>query len=214
MDANGAVDRSTFLAMTEVLLFHHAQGFTTGIQAFADDLRAAGHVVHAHDLYDGATFATVEEGVAHARTIGFDVLKDRGTQLAQDLPADLVHVGFSMGCMPAQDLAMNRPGARGALLLHSAIPLAEFGGTWPAGVRGQIHVMADDEWGDVPDAREMTAAVDELELFLYPGSAHLFSDRSLAEHDPTAAALLLERVQRFLAELDTGRADSSGTTRS
>lgn len=214
MDAIGAVDRSTFLAMAEVLVLHHAQGFTTGIQAFADDLRAAGHVVHAHDLYDGATFATVDEGVAHAKTIGFGVLMERGEQLAQGLPAELVYVGFSMGCMPAQELAMTRPGARGALLLHSAIPLEEFGGSWPAGVRGQVHVMEDDDWGDVPDAREMTAAVDELELFLYPGSAHLFSDRSLAEHDPAAAALLMERVQQFLAELDGGRADSSGTTRS
>ena len=200
--------------MADLLLFHHAQGFTSGVQAFADDLRAAGHVVHAHDLYDGRTFATVDEGVAHARSIGFDVLQQRSEALAQDLPSDLVYAGFSMGAMPAQSLAMNRPGARGALLLHSAIPLAEFGGSWPAGVRGQVHVMEDDDWGDVPDARELAAAVDEVELFLYPGSAHLFSDRSLAEHDEEAAALLLQRVLLFLAELDAGRADSPGTTRS
>ena len=200
--------------MAEILLFHHAQGFTPGVQAFADELRGAGHVVHAHDLYDGATFATVDEGVAHARSLGFDVLQERGEQLAQELPADLVYVGFSMGCMPAQKLAMTRPGARGALLLHSAIPLEFFGGTWPAGVRAQIHVMEGDDWGDVPDAQEIAAAVDEVELFLYPGNAHLFSDRSLAEHDEAAAALLRQRVLVFLAELDAGRADSSGTTRS
>lgn len=200
--------------MAEILLFHHAQGFTTGVQAFADDLRAAGHVVHAHDLYDGATFATVDEGVAHARSIGFDVLLQRGEQLAQELPADLVYVGFSMGGMPAQKLAMTRPGARGALLLHAAIPLAEFGGAWPPGVRAQVHVMEDDDWGDVPDARELASAVEEVELFLYPGSAHLFSDRSLAEHDEDAARLLLQRALVFLAELDAGRADSTGTTRS
>ncbi|MCW2680646.1 MAG: dienelactone hydrolase [Frankiales bacterium] len=199
--------------MAEILLFHHAQGFTAGVQAFADDVRAAGHVVHAHDLYDGATFGTVDEGVAHARSLGFAVLQERGEQLAQDLPADLVYVGFSMGCMPAQKLAMTRPGARGALLLHSAIPLSEFGGTWPDGLRGQIHVMEDDDWGDVPDARELVAAAPEVELFLYPGSAHLFSDRSLAEHDEAAATLLRQRVLVFLAELDAGRADSSGTTR-
>lgn len=49
--------------MAEVLLFHHAQGLTDGIRAFADDLRAAGHTVHTPDLYDGLTFPTVEEGV-------------------------------------------------------------------------------------------------------------------------------------------------------
>lgn len=197
--------------MADLLLFHHAQGFTDGVRAFADDLRAAGHVVHAHDLYDGATFATVDEGVAHARTIGFEVLLQRGEQLAQDLPDDLVYVGFSMGCMPAQKLAMTRPGARGAVLLHSAIPLSEFGGVWPAGVRAQVHVMEGDDWGDVPDAQEIAAEVDEVELFLYPGEAHLFTDRSLAEHDATAAALVLERVLAFLAELDGARADSAGT---
>lgn len=38
--------------MAELLLLHHAQGLTAGCLAFADELRAAGHVVHAPDLYD------------------------------------------------------------------------------------------------------------------------------------------------------------------
>ena len=36
--------------MAEVLLFHHAQGLTSGVVAFADNLRAAGHTVHTPDL--------------------------------------------------------------------------------------------------------------------------------------------------------------------
>jgi dienelactone hydrolase len=43
--------------MAELLLFHHAQGLTAGCLSFADELRAAGHVVHAPDLYDGETLA-------------------------------------------------------------------------------------------------------------------------------------------------------------
>lgn len=50
--------------MTEVLLFHHAQGVTTGISAFADELRAAGHTVHVPDLFDGRIFSSIEEGMA------------------------------------------------------------------------------------------------------------------------------------------------------
>ena len=50
--------------MAEVLLFHHAQGQTAGFLAFADELRAAGHVVHAPDLYDGKTFAELDDGVS------------------------------------------------------------------------------------------------------------------------------------------------------
>jgi esterase/lipase len=52
--------------MAEVLLIHHAQGRTAGVDAFADELRAAGHTVHAPDLYDGRTFATLDEGLAYA----------------------------------------------------------------------------------------------------------------------------------------------------
>lgn len=37
-------------SMTEVLLFHHAQGLTDRVLAFADDLRAAGHRVTVPDL--------------------------------------------------------------------------------------------------------------------------------------------------------------------
>jgi dienelactone hydrolase len=58
--------------MTTLLLFHHAQGQTPGFLAFAEELREAGHSVHAPDLYGGAeTFGTVDEGVAHARQVGF-----------------------------------------------------------------------------------------------------------------------------------------------
>jgi esterase/lipase len=41
--------------MAEVFLFHHAQGQTPGVLAFAHELRRAGHTVHAPDLFDGRT---------------------------------------------------------------------------------------------------------------------------------------------------------------
>ncbi len=64
--------------MAEVLLFHHAQGLSAGCLAFADELRAAGHMVHAPDLYEGRTFAELEDGVAYARQVGFDTIMERG----------------------------------------------------------------------------------------------------------------------------------------
>ena len=39
--------------MAEVVLFHHAQGLTPGVVAFAYELRRAGHTVHTPDLYPG-----------------------------------------------------------------------------------------------------------------------------------------------------------------
>jgi dienelactone hydrolase len=189
--------------VAEVLLFHHAQGLTPGVKAFADELRAAGHTVHTPDLYDGKTFDTVDDGVVHARELGFGTLLDNGVAAADDLPAELVYAGFSLGGMPAQKLAQTRPGARGALMFHAALPLSEFGGSWPAGAPLQIHFMQDDPWAeeDLPAAREIADTVDGAELFLYPGDRHLFADNSVADYDPGAAALLKQRALDLLARV-------------
>src|SRR5690349_3024124 len=130
--------------MAEVLMFHHAQGQTTGFLEFADRLRAEGHVVHTPDLFDGRTFDTVDAGVAHAQEVGFGELLSRATRAAEPLAQSLVYAGFSLGVVPAQKLAQTRDGARGALLLHGCIPVSEFGEGWPAGVPVQIHAMEDD----------------------------------------------------------------------
>jgi dienelactone hydrolase len=186
--------------MTEVLLFHHAHGKTRGFLAFVDELRAAGHVVHAPDLYDGKTFTDLDEGVGYAREVGFGTIAERGRLAAEGLPDELVYAGFSLGVMPAQMLAQTRPGAKGALLVSAAFPASEFGGSWPAGVPLQIHMMEDDEWAaeDLPAARELIETNSGAELFLYPGDRHLFADNSLPDYDESAATLLRQRVLTFL----------------
>jgi dienelactone hydrolase len=185
--------------MTEILLFHHAHGQTRGFLAFADELRAAGHVVHAPDLYDGKVFTDLNEGVGYAQEVGFGTIGERGRLAAEDLPNELVYAGFSLGAMPAQMLAQTRSGAKGALLFSAAFPASEFGGSWPPGVPLQIHMMEDDEWAaeDLPAARELAETVD-AELFLYPGDGHLFADNSLPDYDESAATLLKRRVLTFL----------------
>jgi dienelactone hydrolase len=191
--------------MAEVLLFHHAQGQTPGFLAFADELRTAGHTVHAPDLYDGKTFATVDEGVAHAKQVGFDTILERGRLAAESLPTEIVYGGFSLGAMPAQMLAQTRAGAKAALLFHAAFPPSEFGGLWPQDVPLQIHMMEADEWvqeGDLDAARELDETIEGVELFLYPGARHLFVDSSLPEYDEDAAALLTERVLAFLKDIE------------
>lgn len=192
--------------MAEIVLFHHAQGLTSGVVALAERLRAAGHTVHTPDLYDGHTFATLDEGMGYARSLGFDSLLDAGVAAGNALPAEVVYAGFSLGVMPAQKLAQTRAGARGALLFDACIPVAEFGTAWPDGVPVQVHGMDNDpffaeEGGDIDAARELVASTDEAELFLYPGKSHLFADSSLPGHDPAATALLVGRVLDFLASL-------------
>ena len=188
--------------MAEVLLFHHAQGLTRGVLEFAEDLRAAGHTVHAPDLYDGKIFSELPAGIAHAESIGFETIIERGKAAAAALPSSLVYAGFSLGVLPAQALAQTRPGARGALFFHSSVPPFQFGPTWPSGLRVQTHTMDADPFGDLDVAPEFAAAVPGAELFLYPGDQHLFTDRSLAAYDAAASRLVLERVLAFLAAVE------------
>jgi len=188
--------------MAEVLLFHHAQGQTAGFHEFADALRQAGHTVHAPDLFDGRTFSSIDEGVAYAQQVGFNTLIERAERIASDLPGELIYAGFSLGVLPAQKLAQTRPGARGALLFYSCVPVSEFSAAWPASVPAQIHGMDADplfvDEGDLDAARALVASTDRAELFLYPGSQHYFADSSLPSYDAEAAALLTQRVLAFL----------------
>jgi dienelactone hydrolase len=184
--------------MAEVLLFHHAQGLTTGCLSFADELGAAGHVVHAPDLYDGRTFTELADGIRHAEQLGFDTILERGRLAADRLPGEIVYAGFSLGAMPAQMLAQTRPGAKGALLLHGCVPTSEFGCPWPQGLPLQIHTMDADELGDVDIARHLAETIPSAELFLYPGDQHLFADNSLPSYDGNAARSLKQRVLTFL----------------
>ena len=188
--------------MAEILLFHHAQGLTEGVKAFAETLTRAGHRVHLPDLYDGNTFEQLDDGMAYVRSIGFENVLEQGRAAADGLPDDLVYAGFSLGGMPAQLLAQTRPGARGALFFHASVPISEFGESWPAGVPVQIHAMDGDpefvDSGDIDEARAIVAAAEDAELFLYPGDQHLFADASLSSYDEQATALLTERVLGFL----------------
>jgi dienelactone hydrolase len=192
--------------MAEVVLFHHVQGLTDGVRAFAEELRAGGHTVHTPDLFDGQRPASIDDGVALAQRIGDEVLRARAGRAVADLPAGLVYAGFSFGAGTAQRLAQTRPGARGALLYESCIPITgEWAfGPWPGGVPVEIHGMDKDPFfaleGDIDAARELVETVgSELaQLFVYPGHRHLFTDSSLPSYDPDAAALVLQRSREFL----------------
>ncbi len=172
--------------------------------SFADDLRAGGHIVHTPDLFDGRTFQSIDEGLAYIGEIGLDEMRERGVRVADELPPELVYAGFSFGVLPAQKLAQTRPGARGALLFCSCLPISgEWAfGPWSDGVAVQIHGMENDPIfvgeGDIDAAREIVEKVEDAELFLYPGDQHYFVDSSLPSYDANATALLTNRVLEFL----------------
>ena len=192
--------------MAEVVLFHHVQGLTEGVRAFAEELRAGGHTVHTPDLFDGNRPATLEEGVAHVQSLGDEVISERADRAVADLPEGLVYAGFSFGVGTAQRLAQTRPGARGALLYESCLPITgEWAiGPWPDGLPVQIHGMDQDPFfaleGDIDAARELVETVgpELAQLFVYPGDRHLFTDSSLPSHDADATALVTKRSREFL----------------
>jgi dienelactone hydrolase len=190
--------------MAEVVLFHHALGVTDGVRAFADALRASGHTVHTPDLFDGRRPESIDAGLELMRGLG-DEFGARAERAVAGLPQNLVYAGFSVGEAVAQRMTQTRPGARGALLYESCLPVSgEWAvGPWPVGVPAQIHGAEGDEFfgEDLPAARELVATAEPqgcAELFLYPGGAHLFTDSSLPSYDAGAATLALQRSAAFL----------------
>lgn len=192
--------------MTEVVLFHHVQGLTGGMRAFAEALSAGGHTVHTPDMFEGELPATIDDGVAYVQSVGREVFQARADQVLAELPGGLVYAGFSWGGALAQQFAQTRAGARGALLFDACLPITgEWAvGPWPDGVAVQIHGMDRDPFfaleGDIDAARELVATVgpDLAELFVYPGDQHLFADSSLPSYDAAAATLVIERSREFL----------------
>jgi dienelactone hydrolase len=192
--------------VAEVVLFHHVRGLTRGVRTFAAELRAGGHTVHTPDLFDGERPVTIDNGVALVQSIGDEALRDRSDRAVAALHAGLVYAGFSFGAATAQRFAQTRPGARGALLYESCIPITgEWAfGPWPDGVPVQIHGMDKDPFfaleGDIDAAQGLVETVgpELAELFVYPGDRHLFADSSLSSYDADAAALVLQRSLAFL----------------
>ena len=197
--------------MAEIVLFHSVLGLRPGVIAAADGLRAAGHAVHTPDLFDGEVFDDLDAGLRKEEALGYQEISRRARDAMAGLPARLVFAGFSMGAVHAELLAAARPGSRGAVLMHGAVPvedLREFLGVerWPEGVPVQVHYAAEDPWVEAEEVAALGGAVKEagaaFEEYAYPGSGHLFADPDLPEYDPASSEAMWRRVLAFLDRLD------------
>lgn len=188
--------------MAEVVLFHHVLGLTDGVRSFADSLREAGHTVHTPDFFEGKTFASIDDGLAYVDEAGFDAIIERALQASAALPTQVVYGGFSLGAVVAQRLLQTNPQASGALLLHGFADPAWFEGQWPGDIPAQLHGMDRDPFliddGDLEAARATQTEHGNLEIFLYPGSGHLFTDKTSTDYDETATGLVLNRAIAML----------------
>ncbi|MDQ4128524.1 MAG: dienelactone hydrolase family protein [Actinomycetota bacterium] len=205
--------------MAEVVLFHSALGLRPGVISAADRLRAAGHTVHTPDYYDGEVFEDLDDGLRKRDELGVAEIVERAREAVAGLPAGLVFAGFSLGNVPAELLAATTPGARGAVLMHGAIPIeafSEFGvDRWPAGLPVQVHYAADDPWLEADE--EVTPLGDAVrgagaafEEHTYPGSGHLFADPDLPEYDRASSEAMWQRVLAFLDRVDARGSDFEG----
>ncbi len=196
--------------MAEVVLFHSALGLRPGVMAAADRLRAAGHTVHTPDYYDGEVFDDLDEGLRKRDEVGYEEIVRRAREAVAELPEGLVFAGFSLGVVPAELLAAGRPGARGAVFMHSAVPVEEFSGfgveRWPEGMPAQVHYAEADPWVEAEEVAALDEAVRRagatFEEYSYPGSAHLFTDPDLPEYDLASSEELWGRVLAFLNRID------------
>ena len=159
--------------MADVLLLHHAQGQTPGFLAFADALRAAGHTVHAPDLYAGQSFATLDEGMANAAV---DRLRHparagrrsgRGSARRTSSTPASRSASWPRSGSPRPGRARAAPSCSTRRSRSASSP--------PAGRTGvpvQIHGGEADEFfmdeGDVDAARAVVAAAEDGELFTLP----------------------------------------------
>lgn len=196
--------------MAEIVLFHSALGLRPGVTSAADRLRKAGHSVHVPDYYDGEVFDDLDDGLRKRDELGVAEILRRAREAVAGLPAGLVFAGFSLGNDPAELLAAERPGARGALLMHGAVPIeafSEFGvERWPEGVPVQVHYAAEDPWVDAEEVAALGDAVRGagaiFEEHSYPGSGHLFADPDLQEYDRVSSEAMWRRALAFLDRVD------------
>ena len=193
--------------MTEVVLYHHIQGLTEGVRSFANEVRQAGHTVHTPDLFDGRTFATMDEAFAFVRQTG-DALDAKADEPRTRCRKRWCTPASRGASAPRSGSLRHVPPGPGAPLRRCYPISGEYAfGPWPDDLPVQIHGKADDEFfaqeGDIDAARELVATIgpDQAELFVYPGGEHLFIDPSLPTYDANAAALVTERTLRFLSKL-------------
>jgi len=194
--------------MAEVVLFHGGRGLRRGVTLAGDRLRAAGHDVHTPDYYDGEVFDDMAAGQAKLRALGMDEVIRRGRAAVDELPDAIVLAGFSLGAMLAELIAATRPGARGAILMHGAQRLEALAvDRWPDGIPAEVHYGEGDELVDADAVMAfgapVTAAGARFDAYAYPCSGHLFADPDLPDYHQESAELMWQRVEAFLARVDT-----------
>ncbi|MBZ5602385.1 MAG: dienelactone hydrolase family protein [Acidobacteriia bacterium] len=178
-----------------VLIVHEAWGLGEHVRGRADRLAEMGYVAFAVDMFgEGRQASSNEEGLGWTRDLRANVPLLRGRIAAahaalleqpQVDPGRVAAIGYCFGGTTALELA--RSGARiaGVVSFHGG--LATTHPAEPGAVSAKLLVTtgADDPF--IPPAQvqafvdEMTAARADLQLIIYSGTKHSFTNRRAGE---------------------------------
>lgn len=188
-----------------VVLFHSMFGLREVELSAAEHLRGSGHRVLTPDLFAGAVAAghgatpALEDGFALMERIGWDTIMGRAHAGVRELPANTVLGGFSMGVGVIGSLWPDRPAAAGVFLLHATTTVPE---GIPVGTPVQAHVADDDRFAPsgrlAAFHRSAVHAGAEATLHTYPSAGHFYTDPSLSDYNPIAAARTWQHVDALL----------------
>jgi dienelactone hydrolase len=189
--------------MAHIVLFHSVLGLRPAVHQFAEELRKAGHQVTTPDFYDGRIFESFEEGNTKWFANGIPAILQRAQDACKELDGDLLFGGFSNGAAVAEFMAATHPKAKGALLMHGALPLEMLQlSAWPAKVPVQLHYNAEDPFrnpeNDSALEKAVRASSAAFEEFLYEDHTHLFTDPDLPDYNEASARLLMKRALGFI----------------
>jgi dienelactone hydrolase len=177
----------------------------------AERLRGSGHRVLTPDLFAGAVAAghgsvpALEDGFALVERIGWDTIVGRARAAVDELPASTVLGGFSMGVGVIGALWPGRPAAAGVFLLHAITTVPD---GIPAGTPVQAHVADGDRFAPPGQLAAFHASAvhagAEAALHTYPGAGHFYTDPSLPDYSPVAAARTWQHIDALLGKARQG----------
>jgi dienelactone hydrolase len=177
----------------------------------AERLRGSGHQVLTPDLFAGAVAAghgsvpALEDGFALVERIGWETIVGRARAAVRELPASTVLGGFSMGVGVIGALWPDRPAAAGVFLLHAITTVPE---GISAGTPVQAHVADGDRFAPPGQLAAFHASAvhagAEAALHTYPGAGHFYTDPSLPDYSPAAAARTWQHIDALLGKARQG----------
>lgn len=191
--------------MANVVLTHSVLGLDSNVESWAEWLRGEGHQVMLVDLFGGDTFGNLNDGIDRAESGKMMDYAAAVREAARGTEAPVVLMGFSIGAVASEIAALTEPGIAGLILVGGASGPQWFGDPeWPVGLHAQLHYAEDDTWMEGEEAADLVAAAPEgaLEVFVYPGSGHLFAFPNFSEYDALASDSLRTETKAFLASFE------------